>query len=74
MPPVAEGQVLTGAQFAEPVRVETIKQVSPGAWEVGVSGLNTQKFRKVTLSAEDFKGLAHYALPVRTIASGDKRS
>ena len=53
MPPVAEGQVLTGAQFAEPVRVETIKQVSPGAWEIGVSGLNTQKFRKVTLSAED---------------------
>lgn len=58
MPPVAEGQVLTGAQFAEPVRVETIKQVSPGAWEIGVSGLNTQKFRKVTLSAEDFKGIS----------------
>ena len=58
MPPVAEGQVLTGAQFAEPVRVETIKQVSPGAWEVGVSGLNSQKFRKVTLSTEDFKGIS----------------
>ena len=58
MPPVAEGQILTGDQFAEPVRVETIKQVSPGAWEVGVSGLNSQKFRKVTLSSEDFKGIS----------------
>ena len=56
MPPVAEGQVLTGAQFAELVRVETIKQVGPVAWEIGVSGINTQKFRKVTLSAEAFNG------------------
>lgn len=74
MPPVAQGQIPTGAQFAEPVRVATIQQVGPKSWEIGVSGLNTQKFRKVTLSAEDFKGLAHYALPVRTIASGDQRS
>jgi superfamily II DNA or RNA helicase len=58
MPPVALGQILTGAQFAEPVRVETIKQVSTGAWEIGVSGLNSQKFRKVTLSTDDFKGIS----------------
>jgi len=58
MPPVAEGQILTGAQFAEPVRVETIRQISPGAWEVGVSGLNSQKFRKVTLSSDDFRGIS----------------
>jgi hypothetical protein len=51
MTPVSEGQILTGAQFNEPVRVETIKQVGPDAWEIGVSGLNSQKFRKVTLSA-----------------------
>ena len=120
MPLVAEGQILTGDQFAEPVRVETIKQVTTDAWEIGVSGLYSQKFRKVTLSAEDFKGIsastptspwprtaviapgcmscptakwrpwcrpssparfqweevlvAHYALPVRTITSGDQRS
>ena len=53
MPPVAQGQIPTGAQFAEPVRVATIQQVGPKSWEIGVSGLNTQKFRKVTLSAED---------------------
>ncbi|MGH9386356.1 MAG: hypothetical protein ACRD2N_18935 [Vicinamibacterales bacterium] len=41
--PISEGQVLTGSQFSEPVRVETLRPVGIGVWEIGVSGLNAPK-------------------------------
>ena len=31
-PTIAEGQTLTGAQFAEPMRVETVRANGPGTW------------------------------------------
>ena len=51
--PLEEGQVVTGALFNEPVRVETISSAGNGTWVVGFSGLQTEKFRRVTLTAED---------------------
>ena len=48
-PPVAEGQIVTGAIFNEPMRVETIRANGPGLWEIGLSGIQTERFRRVTL-------------------------
>src|SRR6516164_8771520 len=48
-----EGQVLTGPQFSEPVRVETIRADGPGSWVLGVVGVKTERFRRVTLTEAD---------------------
>lgn len=55
--PLVEGQVLTGSLFNEPVRVETVRPSGPGTWAVGLVGLQTERYRRVTLSAEDIQGL-----------------
>jgi hypothetical protein len=46
--PLLEGQVVTGTLFSEPMRVETVRESSPGTWVVGLCGLTTERFRKVT--------------------------
>src|SRR5262245_1843631 len=47
---VQTGQVLTGPLFNEPVRVETV-QPTPNGVTLGVVGLTTDRFRRVTLDA-----------------------
>jgi hypothetical protein len=51
--PLVEGQVVTGTLFSEPMRVETIRESGSGTWVVGLSGVNTERFREVTLTAAD---------------------
>jgi hypothetical protein len=48
-----EGQILTGPQFGEPVRVETVKAYGPSGWVLGVVGTKTERFRRVTLTEAD---------------------
>ena len=48
-----EGQILTGPQFSEPVRVETARADGPGSWVLGVVGTKTERFRRVTLTEAD---------------------
>jgi len=55
--PLVEGQVVSGTLFSEPMRVETIRENGPGTWVVGLCGLSTEKFRKVTLTAADLAQL-----------------
>jgi len=55
--PIHEGQILTGALFHEPMRVETIRANGAEAWIVGLVGLRSEKFRSVTLTARDIKTL-----------------
>jgi hypothetical protein len=55
--PLVEGQVVTGTLFSEPMRVETIRESGPGTWVVGLCGLNTERFRKVTLTSADLQHL-----------------
>ena len=52
-----EGQIITGPLFSEPMRVETARQSNNGSWTVGLVGIQTERFRKVTLAAEDLAGL-----------------
>ncbi len=54
---LVEGQVVTGALFNEPMRVESVKETGAGTWVVGLSGLNTERFRKVTLTDADIQQL-----------------
>ena len=54
---LVEGQVVTGTLFNEPMRVESVKESGAGTWVVGLSGLNTERFRKVTLTDADIQQL-----------------
>ncbi len=53
-----EAQVLTGPMFNEPMRVETVRESGNGAWTVGLVGTQTERFRKVTLSAHDLESVS----------------
>ena len=55
--PVNEGQVLTGPLFSEPMRVETIRQAGDDTWVLGLVGVQTERFRSVTLTSEQIKTL-----------------
>lgn len=55
--PLAEGQIVSGSLFSEPMRVETIRQNGPDTWAIGLSGVRTERFRKVTLSRKDIESL-----------------
>ena len=48
-----EGQVLTGPLFSEPMRVETARKDGTGSWQLGLVGLQSERFRRVTLTAAD---------------------
>jgi hypothetical protein len=55
--PIREGQILTGALFSEPMRVETIRPNGPDSWRLGLVGTRSEKFRNVTLSGSDLGSL-----------------
>src|SRR6266542_5950198 len=55
--PIRESQVLTGPVFNEPMRVETVASNGSESWVVGLVGLQSEKFRKVTLTAKDLASL-----------------
>ena len=52
-----EGQILTGALFNEPMRVETVAETGPGSWTLGLVGTRSERFRKVSLGASELAGL-----------------
>lgn len=56
-PPLAAGQIVTGAIFNEPMRVETIRSNGTGMWEIGLSGVQTERFRRVTLTLNEIRSL-----------------
>src|SRR5713226_8997673 len=55
--PLREGQVLMGPLFSEPMGVETVRPNGPDMWIVGLVGIHTEKFRRVTLSLADIQTL-----------------
>ena len=52
-----EGQILTGALFNEPMRVETVDETGQGSWTLGLVGTRSERFRKVSLGAAELAGL-----------------
>ena len=55
--PIRDGQILTGSLFSEPMRVETVRPNGSDSWIAGLVGTQTERFRKVALSADDLAGL-----------------
>jgi len=55
--PLRHGQVLVGALFNEPMRVETVRPIGVDTWAVGLVGVNSETFRNVTLSSRDLRAL-----------------
>jgi len=55
--PIQTGQVITGSLFNEPMRVETIQATGEDAWMVGLVGLQTERFRRVSLTRKDLENL-----------------
>ncbi|MCY3958694.1 MAG: helicase-related protein [Chloroflexi bacterium] len=55
---IREGQVLTGPQFSEPMRVETVRTNGIGSVDAGLVGQRTERFRRVTLTAADIASLS----------------
>ncbi|MBI4584112.1 MAG: DUF3883 domain-containing protein [Planctomycetes bacterium] len=53
------------------MRVETVRESGPGTWIAGLVGLQTERFRKVTLTAGDIEKLA--ILDARFRYDGDGR-
>jgi superfamily II DNA or RNA helicase len=52
-PPLGVGNVLIGPLFNEPMRVETVQSNGAASWILGLVGANSERFRKVTMTAED---------------------
>ncbi|MCL6558827.1 MAG: DEAD/DEAH box helicase, partial [Firmicutes bacterium] len=52
-----EGQILRGALFNEPMRVESARASGDGNWVLGLVGIQSERFRKVTLSSQDLERL-----------------
>jgi superfamily II DNA or RNA helicase len=70
-PAIQSGQLLVGPLFSEPMRVETIQPNGPSSWIVGLVGTQTERFRKVTLSATDLATLT--VLHLQSSFNGDAR-
>lgn len=51
------GQVLEGPEFPEPMRIETVRALAPGNWELGLVGTRSDRFRRVNLTTEQFRNL-----------------
>jgi hypothetical protein len=56
-PPPSIGQLLIGPLFNEPMRVEAVQSNGAASWIVGLVGTNSERFRKVTMTAEDLQRL-----------------
>jgi len=54
---IREGCIAVGSLFNEPMRVETVRVGGDGTWTVGLVGTQSERFRKVTLTASDIHSL-----------------
>ena len=54
---IREGQVLKGSLFNEPMRVETVQSTGSGLLTVGLVGITSGLFRRVSLASKDLENL-----------------
>lgn len=66
-----EGQILIGPLFDEPMRVETVRGGGDGIWTVGLVGIKSERFRKVSLTARDLEQIS--ILNTKLTYDGDGR-
>ena len=70
-PSISEGQILTGPMFSESMRVETVRAGGDGVWSVGLVGIKSERFRKVSLTAADLEQIR--ILDTKFTYNGDSR-
>ncbi|MHA1588769.1 MAG: helicase-related protein [Candidatus Thorarchaeota archaeon] len=51
------GQIVKGPFFNEPMRVENAQRSGDGTWVLGLVGIRSERFRKVTLTSNDINTL-----------------
>lgn len=51
------GQIISGPLFNEPMRIETSRSNGTASWAVGLVGIQSERFRSVTLTSEDLSTL-----------------
>jgi hypothetical protein len=67
------GQTLTGPLFNKPMRVETVALAGNGSWAVGLVGLQSERFRRVTLTEADLAALTLTSAACSYDGDGDLR-
>jgi SNF2 family DNA or RNA helicase len=55
--PLQIGRILSAPLFNEPMRVETVRSGGDGVWIAGLVGIQTERFRNVTLTARDLESV-----------------
>jgi len=55
---LVQGRIITGSLFNEPMRIETVFENDDHSWSVGLVGIQSERFRRVTLNTEDIKQLS----------------
>jgi superfamily II DNA or RNA helicase len=65
------GQTLVGPHFSEPMRVVTVQPNGTASWIVGLVGCQSERFRQVTLTADELGQLS--LLGARESFDGDGR-
>jgi superfamily II DNA or RNA helicase len=66
---IKAGQIVRGSLFNEPMRVEIAQPSSDGTWVLGLVGIRSERYRKVTLTASDLDNL--FILEPELTFSGD---
>lgn len=51
------GHIITGSLFSEPMRIETVIDNGNQSWSVGLVGVQSERFRRVSLNLKDIKSL-----------------
>jgi hypothetical protein len=69
--PMAIGKILTGSLFNEPMRVETVQVNGPASWVLGLVGTQSERFRKVTLTADSSSTSRSSTRGTPSTATGD---
>ncbi len=54
---ILQDQIVTGPLFNEPMRVVIVRPNGPASVEAGLEGLETNSFRRVTLTSSDIASL-----------------
>lgn len=54
---IRPGHILSGPLFNEPMRVETTREAGPDTWVLGLVGIQSERFRSVTLTKLDLQSL-----------------
>lgn len=54
---IHEGQIIIGSLFNEPMRVETVRTMGDDTVVCGLVGIQSEHFRKVTLTAQDLQDI-----------------